>query len=307
MKRIFLIFLIIVALFVFISCSQSDSNENFEDDVTAKNLTSDIKDEMLDPICGENGYCCSNSDCASGEFCDDTKCVELTCGSCQFVKNGECVNYECCFDADCDDKKSNTNDECIKNKCVYELVDLCVDDDGVCAEGCYPSTSHIKEELSDSDCVKECDFFRDCDDEDPSTKNKCTAGKCEFPKIVNCYNDDNYCPNGCNVSSDSDCFELDPKDICFEYCSFENFNQNMYEEVTRDEATQIFYDGGPSVYAYDEEYLYVVDQFDDFYTSGTFTRMVTFVNEEFSTVMCYEFKAQRGIACPKAVYEIKQS
>jgi len=53
------------------------------------------------PLSVEEDRCESDAECASNEICMDNKCEELECGFCQYPKNNQCVNYECCSDSDC--------------------------------------------------------------------------------------------------------------------------------------------------------------------------------------------------------------
>jgi len=93
-------------------------------DVSTTTTTSDkIKPpaEKL-KICGECQYlrngecvdyeCCDNWDCDNNEQCRNHQCVALNCGSCRYAENHVCQEYFCCSNDQCDDSDSTTYDVC---------------------------------------------------------------------------------------------------------------------------------------------------------------------------------------------------
>lgn len=140
--------------------------------------------------------CCEDEDCAEGETCTDHKCEGITCGECEYLEGEECKKYTCCEDSECDDNNDNTVDKCENPgtktaKCTHTSLD-------------------------------ECDTNSDCDDNDVSTEDLCLGSpkKCTNTLIVDCIDDDDYCPDGCDYTNDDDCekntTECDDDDIdCF--------------------------------------------------------------------------------------------
>ena len=144
-----------------------------------------------DAGCLENQACIDNSciayecslsaDCAQDSFCQNNFCKKLTCNNCQYVANHTCTNYECCSDQQCGDNNPLTTDKCmnastINSYCLHESLN-------------------------------ECNTNEDCNDSNASTQDVCTGipKKCSNTQIVQCVNNDGYCPSGCTYSLDLDC------------------------------------------------------------------------------------------------------
>jgi hypothetical protein len=98
---------------------------------------------------------------------------------------------------------------CGDGKCVEgENYMICCED---C--GCLPGFVCEKNQ-----CVAaerdECRTDADCNDEDVSTEDSCTGRPktCQNIAIIECLNDDGYCPQGCVFDSDNDCEEPEEVD-----------------------------------------------------------------------------------------------
>ncbi|MBD3361846.1 hypothetical protein GF358_03580 [Candidatus Woesearchaeota archaeon] len=72
--------------------------------------------------CGECQYlrngicvdydCCDNWDCNNNEQCRNHQCITLNCGSCGYAENHVCQEFFCCSNDECDDSDSTTYDVC---------------------------------------------------------------------------------------------------------------------------------------------------------------------------------------------------
>lgn len=105
---------------------------------------------------------------------------------------------ECQIDLDCDDQLRSTIDSCMEdiNKCVYETIVTCTDNDGYCPEICSRA--------SDYDCLLQdkCELDRECDDDNPGTKDSCDGSygqqaNCRHEPITDCTSGDKFCPLKC--------------------------------------------------------------------------------------------------------------
>lgn len=93
------------------------------------------------------------------------------------------------------------------------------------------TTSDKPEETKECDTEPEpeCESDSDCDDQDPCTSNECVNGKCDYPDITECEDNDDCCPTGCEYAEDDDCPEpvecqvdkqCESNDPCIDaYCS----------------------------------------------------------------------------------------
>lgn len=52
--------------------------------------------------CSSRPSCSRDAECLGNERCDDGFCIPISCGSCQYVSNHTCAEYDCCTDLDCD-------------------------------------------------------------------------------------------------------------------------------------------------------------------------------------------------------------
>ncbi len=80
------------------------------------------------------------------------------------------TNEECLF-----------NEDCLNNECSPLYCTLC-------------------EEITNHQCVQ-----INCDDNITSTLDYCSEGVCVNNEITTCTNEDNFCPEGCNETTDTDC------------------------------------------------------------------------------------------------------
>ena len=71
---------------------------------------------------------------------------------------------------------------------------------------------------------EECSTNSDCDDNDISTRDRCSIGKCYNTEIVNCINNDGYCPSDCDYIFDNDCTQ-EGYDVDIDI----SFSKNSYE------------------------------------------------------------------------------
>jgi len=120
---------------------------------------------------------------------------------------------ECEVDIDCDDQLESTIDTCMTsiNKCSYETIVSCTDNDGYCPSFCSRYT--------DYDCVLQdtCELDSECDDNNSGTKDTCDGSYnqrdlCRHTPITECNSGDDFCPLGCNndqslfgTTHDADC------------------------------------------------------------------------------------------------------
>ena len=120
---------------------------------------------------------------------------------------------ECNIDLDCDDQLESTIDTCMTsiNKCSYETIVSCTDNDGYCPSFCSRYT--------DYDCVLQdtCELDSECDDNNPGTEDTCDGSYnqrdlCRHTPITECKSGDAFCPLGCKneqslfgTTHDADC------------------------------------------------------------------------------------------------------
>lgn len=91
--------------------------------------------------------------CTDTQQCIDSKCVDITCGECEYAEDHTCKPHECCSDDDCLAVQS-----CVSNKCVGVQCDCGVIRDHACIEyGCCSNFDcEINEEcdLGTHNCIK---------------------------------------------------------------------------------------------------------------------------------------------------------
>lgn len=73
---------------------------NLNLDVTYTDLSGTHTIGFLFPIDVKTNVCKVNTDCASDEKCENSKCVKISC-SCGYIKDRECISYQCCSDSQC--------------------------------------------------------------------------------------------------------------------------------------------------------------------------------------------------------------
>ncbi len=156
-----------------------------------------------------------------------------TCGSCQFLENNKCVAYECCNDDDCPFIDTCVDHECVMVECdCGSLIEhgcqpynCCNDDDCVGDQTCFHDNTSMSEcRLTsgggDEEAQVECSVDSDCDDSKATTKDTCEGLPlvCEHEIILQCLDDDDFCPSYCRYNNDNDCESLasmydEPNDI----------------------------------------------------------------------------------------------
>ncbi|HLC49887.1 MAG TPA: hypothetical protein VJI97_00495 [Candidatus Nanoarchaeia archaeon] len=95
--------------------------------------------------------CTDNSYCREDESCVDRDCIGLKCGSCQYFKNHECLNYQCCGNEQCALNEACTNNTCMKIDCNY--------DEYMDNRTCKPLNCRPDEYIENEKCKKlMCDF-----------------------------------------------------------------------------------------------------------------------------------------------------
>ena len=188
---------------------------------------------------GENRFtCCEDTGCLGEQTCQNHKCIEPICNSCQYLNNHICIDYECCKNEDCDNNQycldhKCINFECIKdsqcendeicqaNKCIklvcyscqyasdHKCIDYecCEDEDCVGGQLCI---NHDCEELTCGECQylenNQCVEYTCCEDGDCDKNEVCQNHECYQVTDSICKNNDYYCPWECNDwELDSDC------------------------------------------------------------------------------------------------------
>lgn len=151
--------------------------------------------QQIPSLCGECQYlengecldfeCCNDNDCSDNERCVQNTCERIICGGCQYLSERVCVDYECCLDSDCVGGFRCENNLCLKVFC----------------EGC--------EYLEGSECKPyECCLDVDCDDGIVETLDLCvnastTESECK-----------NIVPDECNEDVECDDQDISTKDEC---------------------------------------------------------------------------------------------
>lgn len=182
--------LLITGIIIVLAATGFFSESNEEE----YNINTCADESCIRALCGECHYienttcfrheCCNNSECAANESCQNHSCQELSCESCQYQENQLCYNYVCCSDSDCADENSSTIDKCREASTITSYCE------------------HLD---------YECLVNADCEDHNLSTKDVCTIStkKCSNVLITNCGDEDDYCPEGCNHTTDDDCEQAD--------------------------------------------------------------------------------------------------
>jgi hypothetical protein len=154
--------------------------------------------------------CTTNQDCIAIEKCVNNTCV-LRADPSVTVPSPECtVDLHC-----------SAAEKCVHFKCVPrgpEPADIPEPTTPEDIPEDIPETTTIPEETTTTTTEDyECYTNADCDDSDASTKDVCSVGNCYNTEIVNCIDNDSYCPPACDYSIDNDCesaYDLDV-DISF--------------------------------------------------------------------------------------------
>ncbi len=86
-----------------------------------------------------DGWCSSDSTCASDEKCENNACVPVSCGGCQKAENHACTKIAgcCSADADCDFDATCKNGKCETltcAKCQSPLNHQCVEESDCCTK-----------------------------------------------------------------------------------------------------------------------------------------------------------------------------
>jgi len=114
----------------------------------------------LDPFCGTCQYlqdhvcldyeCCADSDCTDTQECTANSCVGIVCGTCEYISNNTCVAWECCQNTDC-----STGEECANNVCVSSCGTCQYRSNGACLdfECCTDDACSGDESCDQNNCV----------------------------------------------------------------------------------------------------------------------------------------------------------
>ncbi len=194
-------------------CLQNPLAKQRADELAGSEKGVDVKVECVaDKDCGDQnvstkGHCsfdgkCEHlpiKDCVSG----DGYCPAGCAGS----GDSDCGVDKCQSNADCNDKRVDTKDECAgtPKRCTNTKITGCISGDGYCPSGCNA--------LSDTDCAnlpaeaKACKTDTDCEDDDASTADACVGNPphCTHVVVRNCVDGDGICPAICDDKTDSDC------------------------------------------------------------------------------------------------------
>ncbi|MCD4739963.1 hypothetical protein K8R43_02075 [archaeon] len=146
--------------------------------------------------CGEWGECSGSIQtrtCIDENECNTTKSKPSEIQA--------CFEPQCESHTDCDDNEACTLEFCVNGKCVIRDVSECTTGDDCCPTGCNYD--------QDRDCptTDECQEASECDDGLAKTIDYClgTPKRCAHKLIMDCANDDGYCPPGCHGGNDNDC------------------------------------------------------------------------------------------------------
>ncbi len=170
--------------------------------------------------CSFDGKCehLAIKDCVTGDgYCP---------AGCTGGGDSDCGIDKCQSNADCDDKRAETKDECAgtPKRCSNAKIKGCISGDGFCPSGCNA--------LSDTDCrnlpaeAKACKTDTDCEDEDAATADACVGEPphCTHVVVKNCVDGDGICPAICDDKTDSDC-----QDKCAENGDCNDGNANTLD------------------------------------------------------------------------------
>lgn len=151
-------------------------------------------------------YCESNSDCNSEQSCKNNKCVQLDCGTCQYIEEHKCKSYDCCQNEDCGNAQYCKNHECIDVKCEFNqhaenhiCVWNCVENincniNEICTNhSCYELKCLDNEGFSNHTCklleCKEEEYIENheckllsCKEDETPLNHKCSKLNCSFLK-----------------------------------------------------------------------------------------------------------------------------
>lgn len=168
--------------------------------------------------CADGDGCCP-ANCGPG---NDSDCSQ-TCGDGE-LDTGETCDPQTSCPEECADGAACTLDVLTGSagncnvSCTFEPISDCLGGDGCCPAGCGPGTD---DDCSDtcgnnkidpgetcdppSSCPRNCDDSIDCTlDTLIGSPDACTS-ECLNQPIAQCSNNDNCCPNGCNIEIDNDC------------------------------------------------------------------------------------------------------
>jgi hypothetical protein len=122
------------------------------------------------------------TNCISGDGCCQS--------GCKWVNDKDCEQHPCERDVDCNDHDVSTNDTCASNStCNFQEIIACISEDKYCPDGCIYTS---KLENRDLDCSPDsaCKSHIDCNDNNDSTIDFCTAEpstnpkKCTYEEII---------------------------------------------------------------------------------------------------------------------------
>jgi hypothetical protein len=145
---------------------------------------------------------------------------QLNCGDCQYADEdaGECIDYACCADIDCNDNNESTTDSCsapktLLSECKYEDVLPELNDTQI-QEIIDNATTETPVNVY---TPQNCTSNETCDDSNPATADTCDLNRkiCTHKIIKECVDNDGFCPVGCKLEDDNDC-ESVPDGKCIE-------------------------------------------------------------------------------------------
>tara|TARA_Y100000034_G_C6909875_1_gene423954 strand:+ start:11604 stop:12758 length:1155 start_codon:yes stop_codon:yes gene_type:complete len=162
--------------------------------------------ENINKCTHETIVTCTDNDGYCPEFC--SKYTDYDC----------VLQDKCELDSECDDNNPGTEDSCEgsygeQSVCKYEPITDCKSGDDFCPLDCK-NEQNLFGTVHDADCSvnNTCLNHLDCKDDDEATIDLCagdgTVGRsCTNELTVECRSNDYYCPEGCSLPDDPDCFE----------------------------------------------------------------------------------------------------
>jgi len=216
----YLVAIILIALIALSGCQQNNAAKQRADELVGgeKEGVTAQAECVTDTDCKDN-QASTKDTCNFDGKCEHQAIVECISsdGFCPVICRGsgdtDCDADECKSNAECNDNKPETKDECTGSpkKCVNGAVTGCISGDALCPQGCNA--------ISDSDCknlppeAETCKTDSDCDDDSLETIDSCVGEPlhCSHKTIKNCVDADGVCPKTCDATVDSDC-----QDQCIE-------------------------------------------------------------------------------------------
>jgi hypothetical protein len=137
--------------------------------------------------CTDLPSCTANKECMDSERCEDNLCLPISCGSCQYLGEHECIDFACCGDTDCNIGSSCVGGTCQPLNCEF--------DEHIVENNCEPLICEEDEYLSNQTCSKlNCAEDEvainhicqplNCADNETVVDNSCEPLNCGFLKTV---------------------------------------------------------------------------------------------------------------------------